>query len=50
RVEKLFQQFNNPGSFAVASSLAVMALATLLGKVALEKYSAAESIEKEETL
>ncbi len=50
RVEKLFQQFNNPGSFAVASSLALMALATLIGKVVLEKYSATETIEQEEKI
>lgn len=40
RVEKLFQEYNNPGSFAVASLLTLMALATLLGKYLLEQYLA----------
>ena len=36
RVEKLFQEYNMPGSFAVASVLASLALVTLLIKAALE--------------
>jgi sulfate transport system permease protein len=36
RVEKLFQDYNNPGSFAVASLLTLLALVTLIVKVALE--------------
>ena len=36
RVEKLFQEFNNPGSYAVASTLTLLALVTLVIKVALE--------------
>jgi sulfate transport system permease protein len=36
RVEKLFQEYNNPGSFAVASVLTLLALVTLVVKVALE--------------
>lgn len=40
RVEKLFQEYNNPGSFAVASVLTLMALATLFGKYLLEQYIA----------
>jgi sulfate transport system permease protein len=36
RVEKLFQEYNNPGSFAVASLLTSLALLTLFAKVALE--------------
>jgi sulfate transport system permease protein len=40
RVEKLFQEYNNPGSFAVASVLTLMALATLFGKYILEQYIA----------
>jgi sulfate/thiosulfate transport system ATP-binding protein len=36
RVEKLFQEYNNPGSFAVASLLCSLALVTLAVKVALE--------------
>lgn len=38
RVEKLFQEYNNPGSYAVASVLTLMALFTLLGKYMLERY------------
>ncbi len=40
RVEKLFQEYNNPGSFAVASLLTLMALLTLFGKYLLERYIA----------
>jgi sulfate transport system permease protein len=36
RVEKLFQEYNNPGSFAVASVLTLLALVTLSIKVVLE--------------
>jgi sulfate transport system permease protein len=36
RVEKLFQEYNMPGSFAVASVLASLAVVTLLIKTALE--------------
>jgi sulfate transport system permease protein len=36
RVEKLFQEYNNPGSFAVASVLTFLALVTLAIKVVLE--------------
>lgn len=38
RVEKLFQEYNNPGSYAVASVLTLMALFTLLGKYMLERF------------
>ncbi|MCE9607768.1 MAG: sulfate ABC transporter permease subunit CysW [Planctomycetia bacterium] len=37
RVEKLFQESNNPGSFAVASVLTLLALVTLTIKVVLER-------------
>jgi sulfate transport system permease protein len=37
RVEKLFQEYNTPGSFAVASVLTLLALVTLVAKVALER-------------
>jgi sulfate transport system permease protein len=37
RVEKLFQDYNTPGSFAVASVLTLLALVTLALKVALER-------------
>jgi sulfate transport system permease protein len=40
RVEKLFQDYNNPGSFAVASVLTLMALSTLILKIALERLLA----------
>lgn len=36
RVEKLFQEYNNPGSFAVASVLTLLAVVTLFVKVILE--------------
>jgi sulfate transport system permease protein len=36
RVEKLFQEYNMPGAFAVASVLAMLALVTLFVKTALE--------------
>jgi sulfate transport system permease protein len=36
RVEKLFQEYNLPGAFAVASLLAMLALVTLIVKTALE--------------
>ncbi|HXJ35996.1 MAG TPA: sulfate ABC transporter permease subunit CysW [Candidatus Eisenbacteria bacterium] len=36
RVEKLFQEYNLPGAFAVASVLAMLALVTLLVKTTLE--------------
>jgi sulfate transport system permease protein len=37
RVEKLFQEYNNPGSFAVASVLTMLALVTLAAKGVLER-------------
>jgi sulfate transport system permease protein len=36
RVEKLFQEYNTPGSFAVASILTLLALVTLAVKILLE--------------
>jgi len=36
RVEKLFQEYNTPGSFAVASALTFLALVTLAVKAAVE--------------
>jgi sulfate transport system permease protein len=36
RVEKLFQEYNLPGAFAVSSVLAMLALVTLGVKTALE--------------
>jgi sulfate transport system permease protein len=37
RVEKLFQEYNLSGSFALASLLTLLALVTLLVKVGLER-------------
>ncbi|MFO0928316.1 MAG: sulfate ABC transporter permease subunit CysW [Gemmataceae bacterium] len=37
RVEKLFQEYNTPGSYAVASVLTLLALVTLLVKTVLER-------------
>lgn len=42
RVEKLFQEYNMPGSYAVASVLTLLALVTLVVKVALERKVAAD--------
>jgi sulfate/thiosulfate transport system permease protein len=42
RVQKLFDEYNNPGSFAVASLLTSLALVTLLAKVALERKTRRE--------
>jgi len=39
RVEKLFQEYNNPGSFAVASVLTLMALMTLGAAWVLEHWT-----------
>ncbi len=45
RVEKLFQEYNNPGSFAVASLLTSLALVTLAVKVVLERKTRRELAE-----
>ena len=42
RVEKLFHEYNNPGSFAVASLLTLLALVTLFAKVWLERKTRRE--------
>src|SRR5262245_55157845 len=39
RVEKLFQEYNTPGAFAVASVLTLLALVTLVAKVVLEQQA-----------
>ena len=41
RIEKLFQEYNLPGSFAVASVLTMVAIGTLVIKGKLEKLVAA---------
>jgi sulfate transport system permease protein len=45
RVEKLFQDYDNPASFAVASVLTLLALVTLVVKVALERKTSQELAE-----
>jgi sulfate transport system permease protein len=45
RVEKLFQEYNLPGSFAVASLLTLLALVTLIIKVGLERRTRRELAE-----
>jgi sulfate transport system permease protein len=47
RVEKLFQEYNMAGSYAVASVLALLALVTLLAKVTLEWRTRQELAESE---
>jgi sulfate transport system permease protein len=42
RVEKLFQEYNTPGSFAVASVLTFLALITLAIKTVLEHQTACD--------
>ncbi len=42
RVDKLFQEYNMPASYAVASLLTLMAVATLGIKLLLERYIAAQ--------
>ncbi len=37
RIEKLFQEYNLPGAFAVASVLTLLALVTLVAKIQLER-------------
>jgi len=37
RIEKLFQEYNLPGSFAVASLLTLVAIFTLIAKAKLER-------------
>src|SRR5262245_40283848 len=45
RVEKAFQEFNLPGSFAVASVLTLLAVATLLLKVSVERKARGQRTE-----
>jgi len=39
RVEKLFQEYNSPGAFALASVLTLLALVTLFVKVGIERHT-----------
>jgi sulfate transport system permease protein len=48
RIEKLFQEYNLPGSFAVASVLTLIAVLTLIVKSMLERKVAAEVAPKGE--
>jgi sulfate transport system permease protein len=43
RIEKLFQEYNLPGSFAVASVLTLLAILTLIAKVKLERRAPSAS-------
>jgi sulfate/thiosulfate transport system permease protein len=47
RVEKLFQEYNSPGSFALASVLTLLALVTLVVKVGLEEKARREAVERQ---
>jgi len=47
RVEKLFQEYNLPGAFAVASLLTLLALVTLVLKAGLEKKALPKASAKE---
>jgi sulfate/thiosulfate transport system permease protein len=50
RIEKLFQEYNLPGSFAVASVLTLLAILTLVAKIKLErKAPSAASLPDPET-
>ena len=44
-MEKLFQESNNSGSFAVASVLTLLALVTLVVKVVLERKTRSDLAE-----
>jgi sulfate transport system permease protein len=44
RIEKLFQEYNLPGSFAVASVLTLVAIVTLIVKVVLERKVRSERL------
>jgi sulfate/thiosulfate transport system permease protein len=43
RVEKLFQEYNSPASFALASILTLLALVTLFVKVGIERHARPKS-------
>src|SRR5215831_17425924 len=47
RIEKLFQEYNLPGAFAVASLLSLLALVTLLVKTSLEWRTRRDLVEAE---
>jgi sulfate transport system permease protein len=44
RIEKLFQEYNLPGSFAVASVLTLLALVTLAAKGVVERKARVETV------
>jgi sulfate/thiosulfate transport system permease protein len=50
RVEKAFQEFNLPGSFAVASVLTMLAVATLLLKVTIERKARRQMAEARDSV
>ncbi len=47
RVEKLFQEYNSPASFALASVLTLLALVTLFVKVGLERHTRPVTVKRE---
>lgn len=47
RIEKLFQEYNLPGSYAVASVLTLLALITLIAKIQLERKAPTDPIKSE---
>ncbi len=48
RVEKLFQEYDTPGSFALASLLTLLALVTLAAKAFLERKTRPDPVEVRE--
>ncbi|MDB6154561.1 MAG: hypothetical protein JWL90_3014 [Chthoniobacteraceae bacterium] len=50
RIEKLFQEYNLPGSFAVASVLTLLAIVTLIAKARLERKLPTSAALPEDTL
>jgi sulfate transport system permease protein len=51
RIEKLFQEYNLPGSFAVASVLTLLAIVTLIAKTNLERKAPTRiSVRKAKTM
>jgi sulfate/thiosulfate transport system permease protein len=46
RVEKLFQEYNTPASFALASVLTLLALVTLVVKIGIERHTRLKNEEK----
>jgi sulfate transport system permease protein len=47
RVEKLFQEYNSPGAFALASVLTLLSLVTLFVKVGIERHARPKIVKPE---